>query len=80
MRIQKDRKMSEIRVHDVKFNEKNYVKNVSSSWYLFTEIETLTTAEIGTKDWGIIVIDLTLLLFGGMWILGILDNESSGII
>lgn len=26
--------------------------------------------EVGTRDWGIAVIDLTVFLFGGMWTLG----------
>lgn len=33
------------------------------SWCLFTTIEILTKIEAGTKDWGIAVIDLTILLF-----------------
>ena len=27
--------------------------------------------EVGTRDWGIAVIDLTMLLFGGIWIWGL---------
>jgi hypothetical protein len=34
-------------------------------------METLAKIEFGTGDQGIAVIDLTMLLFGGMWILGL---------
>ena len=33
--------------------------------------KTLTKTEVGTRDWGIAVIGLTMLLFGRMWILGL---------
>lgn len=33
--------------------------------------KTQTKTEVGTKDWGIVVIDLTMILFGGMWTLGV---------
>jgi hypothetical protein len=29
--------------------------------------KTLTKTEVGTKDWGIAVIDLIMFLFGKMW-------------
>ena len=41
------------------------------SWCLFTAIETLTKAEVGPRDWGTAVIGLTILLFGGVWTLGV---------
>jgi hypothetical protein len=31
--------------------------------------KTLTKTEVGTRDWDIAVIGLTMLLFGRMWIL-----------
>jgi hypothetical protein len=33
--------------------------------------KTLTKTEVGTTDWGIAVLGLTMLLFGGMWVLGL---------
>jgi hypothetical protein len=33
--------------------------------------KALTKTEVGTKEWDIAVIDLTMFLFGGMWILGL---------
>jgi hypothetical protein len=33
--------------------------------------KTLTNTEVGTRDWGIAVIGLTMLLFERMWILGL---------
>ena len=39
------------------------------SWCLFTAIDTLTKTEVGTRDWGIAVIGLTMFLFGGIWTL-----------
>jgi hypothetical protein len=36
-----------------------------------SEMETLTKTEVGTRDWGIAVIGLTMLLFGRMWISGL---------
>jgi hypothetical protein len=33
--------------------------------------KTLTKIEVGTRDWGIAVIGLTMLLFEKMWILGL---------
>jgi hypothetical protein len=33
--------------------------------------KTLTKTEVGTRDWDIAVIDLVMLLFGRMWILGL---------
>ena len=33
--------------------------------------ETLPKTEVGTRDWGIAVIDLMMLLIGGMWIWGL---------
>jgi hypothetical protein len=33
--------------------------------------KTLTKTEIGTRDWGIAVIGLTMLLFGRIWNLGL---------
>ena len=39
--------------------------------------KTPTKTEVGTRDWGIAVISLTMLLFGRMWIL---DLESSGML
>ena len=37
----------------------------------------LTKAEVGTRDWGIAVIGLIMLLFGRLWIL---DLGSSGML
>jgi hypothetical protein len=34
-------------------------------------METLTKAEVGTRDWGITVIGLTILLLLGMWTIGL---------
>jgi hypothetical protein len=44
---------------------------VALSWCLFTAMETLTKTKLGTMDWGIAVIGLTMLLFGRIWILGL---------
>ena len=33
--------------------------------------KTLTKIKVGTRDWGVAVIGLTILLFGRMWILGL---------
>jgi hypothetical protein len=33
--------------------------------------KTLTKTEVGTRDWGIAVIDLAMLLSGRMWIWGL---------
>jgi hypothetical protein len=33
--------------------------------------KTLTKTEVGTRDWGIAVIGLTMLLFERMWVLGL---------
>ena len=30
-----------------------------------------TETEVGAKDWGIVVTGLTMLLFGGMWTVGL---------
>ena len=38
----------------------------------------LTKAEVGTRDWGIAVIGLTMLLFGRRWILGFWIWEAVG--
>lgn len=43
------------------------------SWCLFTTIEILTKIEVGTKDWGIAVIDLTILLFERIMDLGTVE-------
>jgi hypothetical protein len=37
--------------------------------------ETLTKTEVGTRGWAIALIGLTLLLFGGMWILELCKAE-----
>jgi hypothetical protein len=50
---------------------------LSKLWCLFTAIETQNKTEVETRDWGIVVIDLTMLLFGDMWTLGL---ESSGML
>ena len=34
-------------------------------------IKTLIKTEVGSRDWGISVIGLTMLLLGSMWILGL---------
>jgi hypothetical protein len=36
-------------------------------------METLNKSEVGSRDWGIAVIGLNMLLLGGMWIFGTLD-------
>jgi hypothetical protein len=41
--------------------------------------KTLTKTEVGTRDWGIAVIDLTMLCFGRVDF-GTLDLESSGML
>jgi hypothetical protein len=33
--------------------------------------KTLTNSKVGTRNWGITVIGLTMILFGRMWILGL---------
>jgi hypothetical protein len=38
-------------------------------------METLTKREVGTRDWDIAVIFLTMLLFEGMWILEPLEGS-----
>ena len=38
-------------------------------------METLTNADLGIGDWGIAVTGLIMLLFGGMWILGLWKVE-----
>ena len=42
--------------------------------------ETLTKTEVGTRDWGIVVIGLTMFLFGGNVDFGTLALESSGML
>ena len=34
-------------------------------------VETPTTIKVGTRDWGTTVIDLTMIVFEGMWTLGL---------
>ena len=36
--------------------------------------------EVGTRDWGVAVIGLTMFLFGAMWILVTLDSGSIGML
>ena len=40
--------------------------------------KTLTKAEVGTRDWDIAVKDLSMLLFGRMWIWGLWVWKSDG--
>ena len=40
--------------------------------------KTLTKTEVGTRNWGIAVIGLSMLLFGRMWILGLCVWKSHG--
>ena len=47
------------------------LKRVSWSWCLFTTIETLTRAEVGTRHGSIAVIGWTMVLFKGNWTLGV---------
>jgi hypothetical protein len=44
-------------------------KELPWSWCLFTAMKILTKTELGTRDWGIVVIGLPMLLFREMWIL-----------
>lgn len=44
---------------------------IAVSWYSFIAIEIQTKTELSTRDWGIIVIGIIILLFRRMWTLGI---------
>lgn len=50
------------------------------SWCLFTSVETQIKTEVGTKDLGVAVIDLTVVLLGRIWTLGLLGLRMKAIL
>ena len=45
-----------------------FLYNGCQAWCLFTAVDTITKIETRTRDWGIAMIDLIMLLFGRIWV------------
>lgn len=45
---------------------------------VIVSLQTLTKTEVGTRDWGIAMIGLTMLLFERMWTMGLWIRKAVG--